>query len=103
MTEEQALAQLHALLAVPGALKIITNEVQPDLRQDPTDPASPIRDDAVTADPNALKKIPTFVLHDAIMLEGPNHRGQVAVHSAEGDWTQGQPSAVLRRLTEHSR
>jgi hypothetical protein len=100
MDEQEALAILSAMIAIPGALKIITNEVRPELRQDPEDPSSPVREDVEAADPNILKKVSTFVLHNGVALEGPNHKGQVAVHSAEGDWTMGQPSAVLARLTE---
>ncbi|RJQ04810.1 MAG: hypothetical protein C4551_10040 [Bacillota bacterium] len=100
MDEQLAVAQLEALVKVPGSLKVITNEVRPDLRKDPADPRSPIRDDVLEADPAALKKVGTFVLHDVVRLEGPTHRGTYVASTAEGDWCEGYPADLLKRLQE---
>lgn len=98
--DELALAELVALVQVPGALRIITNEVRPDLRQDPDDPNSKLPEDA---DPDLLLRPDTFVQHHVTRLEVRAHLGAVRAHSAEGDWTEGRPAAVLRRLREWRR
>lgn len=84
---DQALAwqQLQALASIPGALKIITNE-----------PNTAVTDAA----PNEPR---FFVQHDVVEIVGPNTRGQVRAWSANGDYTEGQPSAVLARLQEWQR
>lgn len=41
-----------------------------------------------------------YVIHDVTRLEGPNHRGLVTAWTDEGDWCQGTPAALLKRLTE---
>ena len=106
--QELALAELEALVKVPGALKIITSEIRPELRQDPDDPRSPVREDVapeggeegfVRAD-ELLRSPATFVLHDVTRLEASAHLGMVRAHSAEGDWTEGRPTALLKRLRE---
>lgn len=103
MDREMALAQLEALLAVPGALKVITNEVRPELRADRTDARSPLREAVV--DGVALASRPdTFVLHDVTRLEAApgaaGENGQYVAYTDEGDYCQGQPAALLARLTE---
>lgn len=97
MNEGLALAQLHALVAVPGALKIITNEIRPELRADPADPASGL---PPGVDDGVLKRPETFVLHDVTRVGEVDHHGCVRAWSAAGDWTYGEPSAVLARLQE---
>lgn len=100
MTNEQAVAQLEALVDVPGSLRVITNEVRPDLREDPDAAGSPIRADVLESDPHTLKRPSTFVIHDVVRLEGPDARGRMIAHTAEGDWTLGYPVDLLARLLE---
>ncbi|KKM82273.1 hypothetical protein LCGC14_1321220 [marine sediment metagenome] len=81
---------LKALAQEPGALRIITNEC-----------AS--KSCNASGHNESLFKLTDprhFVIHDVVRLEGPNHRGQFKAHSAEGDWCQGQPEALLPRLLE---
>lgn len=94
--DEQAMAEMTMLMQVPGALRIITNEVRPDLRQDPGDPHSPIRG----GEEGLLLRPDTFVIHEVTRIEAIPHRGCVRAYSAEGDWTEGRPESVLRRLRE---
>lgn len=95
--QELAVAQLKALAKVPGSLKVITAMVRPDLRADADDPRSPL---APKHDPELLKRPETMVLHDVVKIEGPDEHGHVTAHTAEGDYTQGQAVAVLKRLQE---
>lgn len=100
MDEEQQVRQeLAALVKVPGALKIITSEVQPHLRVDPKDAKSLLNEKK--HDPDILKAVSTFVLHDVVRLEEIEHRGVIRAWSAEGDWTEGKPGPLLKRLREH--
>lgn len=120
MNPELAVAQLKALLKVPGALRIITNEVRPELRRDPGDansPLDPAKLDAVPGEPEDakdaarealrvgtyLRRPSTFVIHDVVRLEGPNDKGQYTAWTAEGDACMGQPEALLARLQEANR
>lgn len=89
-----AVQQLEALSSIPGALKIITNEVQPDLREDRKD-----RRSAAKADVD-LHRPDSFVCHDVVRIEGPDHRGLYTAFSAEGDWCRGEEKALLARLQE---
>ncbi len=102
MDDVLAVAQLTALAKVPGALRIITSEIRSDLRRDPADPRSPIRADVLAADPRALKKVSTFVLHDVVRVEGPDRNGLYRAWSGATppDWTVGKPADLLRRLQE---
>jgi hypothetical protein len=94
--DKQALTELEALVKVKGALRIITSEVRPELREDRKDPRSPFKgSEAALLDPA------TFVLHDVERIEVSAHRGVVRAYSTEGDWTEGRPAAVLKRLREH--
>jgi hypothetical protein len=85
MTEhdDTTVAELEALAAIPGALKIITAE--PMVEDDP---------DADLTSPSS------FVCHDVVEIEGPDARGRYIAHSAEGDWTTGYPAALLARLRQ---
>jgi hypothetical protein len=100
VNEQLAAATLTALAQVPGALKVITNEVLPSLRKDEADPRSPIRADVLAVYPDALRRVSTFVLHDVVEITGPDERGRYRARTAEGDWTEGHPAALLRRLQE---
>lgn len=94
--QEQARQELEALVKVPGALRVITNEVVPELRQDMKDATSPIREgkEALLLQPD------TFVIHHVTRLEAVEHRGTLRAHTDEGDWTEGRPAALLKRLRE---
>lgn len=95
--EDAALAKLNEL-AGSGQLKIITNIPNPDAGHD--DNAKPSY----------------FVLHDVESIEGPfangTYRAVSVEYAAPGgtardgemvrDFTQGRPSALLKRLTEHA-
>lgn len=91
---ELAIAQLEALATVPGALRVITAEVQPALRETKRDPRSPARADV------DLTRPASFVCHDVVAVQGPDARGRYRAVTAEGDFCEGQPAALLRRLTE---
>lgn len=115
---EQALAELQALLAVKGALKIITSEVADELKAKPGDPNSPMlqskaikfvrearglsgsEDEGLDHVGAALKMPSAFVLHDVTSLEGPDLNGAYRAYSDEGDHTSGFPEDLLRRLRE---
>ena len=95
MDRKQTIEALKVMVGRPGALRIITAEC-----------VSKACTGAVTGsaghDESLFKvKDPRhFVIHDVVRLEGPNHRGQFKAHSAEGDWCEGQPEALLARLLE---
>lgn len=83
MDNDLAIQQLQALLTVPGALKIITSEQAGN--------------DLPLTDPRA------FVCHDVTHFEGPDDKGRVKAHTAEGDWCLGYPADLLPRLQEAGR
>lgn len=106
MDRELAIAQLKALVTVPGALKIITAMIAPEYRVDKKDAASPAVPGTNLNDPSS------FVLHDVARIEGPNHRGQYTAYSEEyetergtvgADECTGQPEALLKRLQDWQR
>ena len=43
-----------------------------------------------------------FVLHQAVKLEGPRPNGAYRAFSAEGDFTQGLPEPLLKRLQAYA-
>ena len=94
LVDEMAVRQLEALVNVPGSLKIITAEVRPELREDAGNPRSLAREGV------DLRNPATFVIHDVVRLEGPDDKGRYTACSAEGDWTVGLSSALLKRLQE---
>lgn len=83
--QKNAMAQLKALAAVPGALLIITNE--PDPKAPPVLPQHPHY----------------WVAHAVTRIEGPDHNGNVWAYSKEGDHCHGTALALLGRLTQYSR
>lgn len=93
---EQAIEQLKKLVKRRGALRIITAEVRPELRVDADDPRSPAREGV------DLRRPATFVIHDVVAVQGPTERGRYIAVTAEGDRCEGQPEALLARLTEAS-
>lgn len=95
---EQALAELKALLRVPGALRIITNHPAPE--GDRPEGATPYTPGY-------------FVMHPVERLEGPDAKGQYRAYSAEYDLSEmgrregrgrdvtvGYPEALIRRLQQ---
>lgn len=94
---ERAVASLEALVSIPGALRVITATVQPDLREDSDDPRSPAKEGV------DLRDHATFVVHDVVTLEGPLDKGYYRAVTAEGDYCLGRPFDLLVRLTETSR
>ncbi len=104
MAEDVNVMTLRALVTVQGALKIITNQIRPEMSKWPDDPRRAALDhrlgllDALPDD--LLKRPETFVLHDVVRLEGPNERGRYRAYSAEGDWAEGDVEALLKRLQE---
>lgn len=94
---ERAIASLEALAKIPGALRVITNEVRPELREDRKEARSAAKEDV------DLRDHATFVIHDVVAIEGPNEKGCYTATTAEGDWCMGYPVDLLNRLTEASR
>ncbi|KKN26267.1 hypothetical protein LCGC14_0876420 [marine sediment metagenome] len=89
MSTNQAIKELK-LAGEQGALRIITNECA----------SKSCNASGHNEGRYNLRDPRHFVIHDVVRLEGPNHRGQFKAHSAEGDWCQGQPEALLPRLLE---
>lgn len=112
MDRDAAIARLEALMQAPGTLRIITNEhacgggVHPSIGGAVNDAGERAPWDQEACDAFAYKDTSPlhFVRHDVVRLEqargGPGERGQMIARSAEGDWTQGQPEALLSRLIE---
>lgn len=95
---EQAITELEALVQVPGALRIITNGHACGGGLHPTIPPFDAAVCAAFAYP--LTDPRHFVIHAVVRLEGPDAKGQYTAHSAERDYTLGQPDALLTRLRE---
>ncbi len=95
MNDELAIAQLKALLKVPGALRVITAE-----RSKVAEKELQARGGNPLADPRA------YVVHDVVRVEEVKD-GQLAglwvASTNEGDMTMGEPAALLARLLEASR
>ena len=85
--EDIALTQLDALSKIPGALQIITAEHdhQGDCSTSQYELSDPLH----------------FVCHNVITVEVLEN-GLVKATSAEGDWTVGNSSDVLKRLQQAS-
>ena len=101
MTRDEAIQQLEALTHA-GGLKIITSEHDCGAGVHPTIPPF---DPAVCAGYEfPLVDLRHFVLHDVTsMVQAPGsagEKGQYRAYSDDGDHTQGQPEALLARLTE---
>lgn len=113
MTNDLALQQLQALVAIPGALKIITNAHR---CQDAIHPDFPGFDAATCAaygeeigsrerfGANPLADPRHFVCHDVVRLEGPDDKGRYKAFSAnDEDWCLAYPAELLERLQEATR
>jgi hypothetical protein len=83
--EDSSLAQLDALVKVPGALQIITAEHDH-------------QGDCSTSQ-YSLEDPKHFVCHDVASIEVLEN-GLVKASSAEGDWTVGSSADVLKRLQQ---
>lgn len=111
MDHELAIAQINALIKVPGALKIITAEHACGIpavvgEAFPTDPAHQKACEAFAAKeadaqgrPLDLQHPKHFVLHDVVAIE-ELAGGIVRASTKEGDWTEGKAMAVLNRLQQ---
>jgi len=80
-----ATIKLFKLLEVEGALRIIT--------------AKPDPKGAMYPDTDSRH----FVIHKVVAIDGPDQFGNLHAVSAEGDWCDGKPTALLRRLQEWAR
>jgi len=80
-----AVQQLEALVAIPGALQVITNEHahSGDCSSADTTPDLPAH----------------FVCHNVTEIEDAGG-GLFRAKTAEGDWTIGNPEDLLRRLQQ---
>jgi hypothetical protein len=87
-----AVQQLQALVEVPGALQIITNEHAHANGKNPS-PEDCERAEATLDQPAH------FVCHDVVEIEDAGG-GLYRAKTAEGDWTVGKPSDLLRRLQQ---
>lgn len=94
---EQAVAELKALVRVPGALKIITEHPRPAAE----------REGLTMANPGY------YVLHDVERIEGPDAKGQYRALSEEYDYAEmgvregkgrdacvAYPEVLIRRLQQ---
>jgi hypothetical protein len=103
LTNDEALAQLKALLAVSGALKVITNEHACGAGKHPALAGFDAKKCEAAQKVRPLFDVRHFVLHNVTAIEGPDKKGRVYARTKEGDYCYGEPSAVLARVTEHIR
>ena len=90
MNRAQAITTLEQMVETVGVLRLITNECT-------SGACNPSGHD-VKAFP--LTDPRHFVVRNIVSLEGPNSKGQFKAYTAEKDWCQGQPDALLARLLE---
>jgi len=101
--KDTSVEELQALLKIPGALRFITA----------AHACGPEGQDGASYEPKTEEELAAceafefpqtdwrhFVIHDIVSLEGPNDKGTMVAHTAEGDWCMGLPNALLRRLRE---
>jgi len=95
----QALKELLALLAVPGALRDITSEHACGAG---THEGAPGFDKEVCdAFEHKLNDPLHFVIHDVVRIEGPDEKGRVKSFTADDvDWRYGYPEDVLGALRQ---
>lgn len=101
--KDTSIEELRALVKIPGALRFITaaHACGPDGQDGASyTPKTEAELEACEAFEFPQTDWRHFVIHDIVSLEGPNHRGVMIGHTAEGDWCQGRPYALLRRLRE---
>ena len=94
----QALQEIKALLEVKGSLLIITAEHA--CGSSPRGPADDKEQKTCDGYGYPTTHPQHFVIHEAVRLQEklPATPKQIRVYSKEGDYTQGRPAAVLRRL-----
>lgn len=100
MDEKLALAQLRGLVAIPGALKVITAEHRCGIPSEHVGPVGAVEEAQCFAYPQPVSSPRHYVIHDVVRLEGPNEQGRCRALTAEGDWCAGRPAALLKRLQE---
>jgi len=102
--EDRTIATLEALAAIPGALQIITDEHACQGRSGAKHPRFASFDaDTCARYEHPLTDYRHFVRHDVVRLEPVEGTNRYRAHSAEGDWCEGEPAALLARLTESTR
>lgn len=105
--QDQALKELRALLEVGGVLKIVTNEVHPELRTHHDDPRAPLSRKALAANPDAALRPATFVQHDVVSIEPATDVGEGLWRARSApehnDHVIGTPTALLSRLQKWRR
>lgn len=92
MAESTAVDQLNALVQIPGALKVITNE------HDHANGLHPTPEDCAAVE-TTLDQPAHFVCHDVITVEDTGG-GLYRALTDEGDWTVGYPDDLLKRLQQ---
>lgn len=91
LTDADAVRLFKEALKTPGTLQIITDERAagvPESAAHPRFAANPLADPAL------------WVCHAVTRVEGPDENGRMVAYSDEGDWCQGRPAALFRRLRE---
>lgn len=83
-----AIQQLNALVQIPGALQVITNQHA--------------HEGDCSSIEATLDQPAHFVCHDVTEIEDVGG-GLYRAKTAEGDWTVGSPDDLLRRLQEAGR
>lgn len=94
MDEQLVADQLAALAGIPGALRVITNEHVHD--------GSLTCEDVEELYGWSLFDPRHFVVHDVIGIED-RVGGKLRAYTSEGDWCEGLPAALLKRLQEFNR
>lgn len=100
-TEDGALGQLQAMATVPGVLKVITSEHACGGGLHPS--IAGFKQSACDAFGYPVSDPRHFVLHDVVSVESRQRAdGRVLYRAttAEGDYTEGDAPALLRRLLE---
>ena len=90
MTRKEAIDTLSKLVQKPGALRIITAE------------CAGKRCNASGHDERqyTLRDPRHFIIHNVVKVRKTSRHGQFRASTAEGDWCEGQPEALLARLQE---
>lgn len=93
MTDEEARKSLYSLVD-SGVLRIITNQcISAKCKDDGKGRVTHDETDHPVTSPAH------FIIHDVVALK-ETPKGQMRAYTAEGDWCEGQPEALVRRLLE---